>query len=238
MHHTEAETACAMERAAERTPRPKSPPEYAGLYGNRRHLTNLMLLEKEITSLQEELKSLDVIQPSSRCCQEVNEFVVSRPDPLLATGITAAAGAASMKTRRTRVARRNRRHSRNHAATLIGNTVLVIVVASANWILSTGTGSAAACRLFHAPSQAAVALAVVLVVVVLVAAASNCVPFGAFGDTPSNCKQEEHYLFLFVKSKWLQRDDQVQMRQNKNKYNTDDHVITSSAYYRRVSVGL
>ncbi|XP_024017237.1 LOW QUALITY PROTEIN: guanine nucleotide-binding protein subunit gamma 3 [Morus notabilis] len=66
-------------------PCPKSPPAYPDLYGKRREMAKVQMLEREIGFLQEELKSAERIQPSSRCCKEITEFVVSNPDPLIPT---------------------------------------------------------------------------------------------------------------------------------------------------------
>ncbi|KAL9235501.1 hypothetical protein vseg_010254 [Gypsophila vaccaria] len=63
-------------------PRPKSP-VYVDLYGNRRKQAHLQLLESEISILQEELKSLEGAQPTSRCCKELNEFLATKSDPLI-----------------------------------------------------------------------------------------------------------------------------------------------------------
>ncbi|KAI6679745.1 hypothetical protein NL676_033626 [Syzygium grande] len=66
-------------------PRPKSPPEYPDLYGKRREAAKVQMLEREIGFLEEELKSLDGLQPASRCCKEVADFVVANPEPLIPT---------------------------------------------------------------------------------------------------------------------------------------------------------
>ncbi|KAL4589405.1 hypothetical protein LXL04_002312 [Taraxacum kok-saghyz] len=63
-------------------PRPKSPPE---LYGKRRELAKVVMLEREIGFLQEELKSTETLQPASRCIKEVADFVVANPEPLITT---------------------------------------------------------------------------------------------------------------------------------------------------------
>ncbi|TKY54411.1 Guanine nucleotide-binding protein subunit gamma 3 [Spatholobus suberectus] len=51
-------------------PSPKSPPEYPDLYGKRRDTARVHMLEREITFLEEELKSVEGLQPASRCCKE------------------------------------------------------------------------------------------------------------------------------------------------------------------------
>ncbi|XP_021716545.1 guanine nucleotide-binding protein subunit gamma 3-like [Chenopodium quinoa] len=61
-------------------PMPKSPPS---LYAKRRHQAKLQVLEREIGFLEEELKSLDNVQPTSRSCKEINDFVATKPDPLI-----------------------------------------------------------------------------------------------------------------------------------------------------------
>ncbi|KAJ4834711.1 hypothetical protein Tsubulata_007666 [Turnera subulata] len=66
-------------------PCPKSPPEYPDLYGKRREMARVLMLEREIGFLEEELKSVQGFQPASRCCKEVTDFVVSNPDPLIPT---------------------------------------------------------------------------------------------------------------------------------------------------------
>ncbi|RXI06181.1 hypothetical protein DVH24_018223 [Malus domestica] len=66
-------------------PRPKSPPQYPDLYGKRRETARVQMLEREIGFLEEELKSVERLQPASRCCKEVVDFVVANPDPLIPT---------------------------------------------------------------------------------------------------------------------------------------------------------
>ncbi|KAL6519218.1 hypothetical protein OROGR_018538 [Orobanche gracilis] len=63
-------------------PQPKSPPE---LYGRRRELAKVQMLEREIGFLEEELKSIEGLQLASRSCKEVAEFVTGNPDPLIPT---------------------------------------------------------------------------------------------------------------------------------------------------------
>ncbi|XP_075474775.1 guanine nucleotide-binding protein subunit gamma 3-like [Primulina tabacum] len=69
-------------------PRPKSPPEYPDLYGKRRELAKIQILEREIGFLEEELKSADGFQQASRSCKEVAEFITSNADPLIPTSRT------------------------------------------------------------------------------------------------------------------------------------------------------
>nr|KAJ0203677.1 hypothetical protein LSAT_V11C500279510 [Lactuca sativa] len=64
-------------------PRPKSPPE---LYGKRRELAKVVMLEREIGFLQEELKSTETLQPASFCIKEVADYVIANPEPLITTG--------------------------------------------------------------------------------------------------------------------------------------------------------
>ncbi|KAJ9538605.1 hypothetical protein OSB04_031338 [Centaurea solstitialis] len=63
-------------------PRPKSPPE---LYGKRREFAKVVMLEREIGFLQEELKSIENLQPASCCIKEVADYVVANPEPLITT---------------------------------------------------------------------------------------------------------------------------------------------------------
>ncbi|KAA0055769.1 guanine nucleotide-binding protein subunit gamma 3-like [Cucumis melo var. makuwa] len=66
-------------------PSPKSPPEYPDLYGKRREIANIQTLEREIGFLEDELKSLQSLQPVSICCKEINDFVTANSDPLTST---------------------------------------------------------------------------------------------------------------------------------------------------------
>ncbi|KAL2554002.1 Guanine nucleotide-binding protein subunit gamma 3 [Forsythia ovata] len=52
-------------------PRPKSPPKYPDLYGKRRGLLNVQMIQREIGFLEEELKSVEGLQPASRACKDV-----------------------------------------------------------------------------------------------------------------------------------------------------------------------
>ncbi|GER36075.1 succinyl-diaminopimelate desuccinylase, partial [Striga asiatica] len=74
-------------------PQPKSPPE---LYGRRRELAKVQILEREIGFLEEELKSIEGLQLASRSCKEyviypshhehiirVVDFVTANVDPLM-----------------------------------------------------------------------------------------------------------------------------------------------------------
>ncbi|WJX90921.1 hypothetical protein P8452_72768 [Trifolium repens] len=64
-------------------PSPKSPPEYPDLYGKRREMAKVQMLEREISFLEEELKSVEGLQPASKCCKELADYVVANSDPLL-----------------------------------------------------------------------------------------------------------------------------------------------------------
>ncbi|KAF2304108.1 hypothetical protein GH714_027299 [Hevea brasiliensis] len=80
-----AKSGCSSSVPSLPPPCPKSPPEYPDLYGKRREMAKVQMLEREIGFLEEELKSVDSLQPASRCCKEVTEFVVANPDPLMPT---------------------------------------------------------------------------------------------------------------------------------------------------------
>ncbi|KZV43533.1 guanine nucleotide-binding protein subunit gamma 3 [Dorcoceras hygrometricum] len=66
-------------------PRPKSPPKYPDLYGKRRELAKIQILEREIGFLEEELKAVEGLPPASRSCKEVADFVAGNADPLIPT---------------------------------------------------------------------------------------------------------------------------------------------------------
>nr|DAD49166.1 TPA_asm: hypothetical protein HUJ06_019103 [Nelumbo nucifera] len=68
-------------------PCPKAPPDYPDLYGKRRELLKVQVLEREIGFLQEELKSVEDLQPASRGCKEVHDFVMPNPDPFIPRGL-------------------------------------------------------------------------------------------------------------------------------------------------------
>ncbi|KAI8565331.1 hypothetical protein RHMOL_Rhmol03G0250800 [Rhododendron molle] len=54
---------------------PPRPPEYPALYGKRRELAKVQMLEREISFLEDELKFVHGLQPASRSCKEyVNGF--------------------------------------------------------------------------------------------------------------------------------------------------------------------
>ncbi|KAG5408797.1 hypothetical protein IGI04_005116 [Brassica rapa subsp. trilocularis] len=66
------ETGLALAKLSLPPPRPKSPPPYPDLYGKRREAARVQMLEREIG-----------LQPSSRCCKEVSDFVVANSDPMI-----------------------------------------------------------------------------------------------------------------------------------------------------------
>ncbi|KAF3959254.1 hypothetical protein CMV_015916 [Castanea mollissima] len=66
-------------------PRPKSPPAYPDLYGKRRETAKVQMLEREIGFLEEELRSAQSLQPASRCCKEITDYVVANSDPFIPT---------------------------------------------------------------------------------------------------------------------------------------------------------
>ncbi|CAI9765982.1 unnamed protein product [Fraxinus pennsylvanica] len=66
-------------------PRPKSPPAYPDLYGKRRELAKVQILEREISFLEEELKSVEGLRPASQSCKEIADFVTGNSDPFIPT---------------------------------------------------------------------------------------------------------------------------------------------------------
>ncbi|CAA3009440.1 guanine nucleotide-binding subunit gamma 3 [Olea europaea subsp. europaea] len=64
-------------------PLPKSPPQYPDLYGKRRELAKVQILEREISFLEEELRSVEGLLPASRSCKEIADFVTGKSDPLI-----------------------------------------------------------------------------------------------------------------------------------------------------------
>ncbi|KAA0061462.1 guanine nucleotide-binding protein subunit gamma 3-like [Cucumis melo var. makuwa] len=66
-------------------PYPKSPPQYPDLYGKRRQAAKLQMLDREIGFLEEELKSTEGLQPASKCCKEVADYVIANSDPMIPT---------------------------------------------------------------------------------------------------------------------------------------------------------
>ncbi|XP_006849716.2 guanine nucleotide-binding protein subunit gamma 3 isoform X1 [Amborella trichopoda] len=61
----------------------RTPPSYPDLYGRYRKQAELQNLDREITYLQEELRSLESLPPASICCKEVDDFVGINPDPMI-----------------------------------------------------------------------------------------------------------------------------------------------------------
>ncbi|KAJ9179419.1 hypothetical protein P3X46_011208 [Hevea brasiliensis] len=62
---------------------PKSPPGGLDLFGKGRQLVKVQILEREIGLLQEELKTVEGLQPASRCCKELDDFIGAKPDPFV-----------------------------------------------------------------------------------------------------------------------------------------------------------
>ncbi|KAH0896065.1 hypothetical protein HID58_045633, partial [Brassica napus] len=88
------ETGLALAKSSLPPPRPKSPPPYPDLYGKRREAARVQMLEREIGFLEAsvsscmctmkgEIKFVEGLQPSSRCCKEVSDFVVANSDPMI-----------------------------------------------------------------------------------------------------------------------------------------------------------
>ncbi|KAK1434234.1 hypothetical protein QVD17_11153 [Tagetes erecta] len=63
---------------------PPSPILYADLYGKRRHVAKVQVLEREIGLLQDEIKSLADLEPALKSCKELHDYVEATPDPLVA----------------------------------------------------------------------------------------------------------------------------------------------------------
>ncbi|XP_074586282.1 guanine nucleotide-binding protein subunit gamma 3-like isoform X1 [Curcuma longa] len=68
---------------SEAAPQPRSPPRIPDLCGRQRLTAHLHLLSREIAFLEEEIQSIEGLQPASMCCKEVEEYVEMIPDPLL-----------------------------------------------------------------------------------------------------------------------------------------------------------
>ncbi|KAK3123583.1 hypothetical protein QOZ80_8AG0633100 [Eleusine coracana subsp. coracana] len=64
-------------------PRPRSPPRYPDMCGRRRLQLEVQILNREVGFLEQEIQGLERIQPVSRCCKDVNEFVGAKIDPLM-----------------------------------------------------------------------------------------------------------------------------------------------------------
>ncbi|GJU75927.1 guanine nucleotide-binding protein subunit gamma 3-like protein [Tanacetum coccineum] len=57
---------------------------FVDLYGKRRQIAKVQVLEREIGLLQDEIKSLAELELASRCCKELEDYVEATPDPLVA----------------------------------------------------------------------------------------------------------------------------------------------------------
>ncbi|PAN35684.1 hypothetical protein PAHAL_6G226500 [Panicum hallii] len=64
-------------------PRPRSPPRYPDLCGRRRLQLEVQILNREVGFLEQEIQGLERIQPVSRCCKDVTEFVGEKADPMI-----------------------------------------------------------------------------------------------------------------------------------------------------------
>ncbi|XP_042413323.1 guanine nucleotide-binding protein subunit gamma 3-like isoform X2 [Zingiber officinale] len=64
-------------------PQPRSPPRIPDLCGRQRLQAHLHLLRGQIAFLEEEIQSIEGLQPASMCCKEVEEYVEMIPDPLI-----------------------------------------------------------------------------------------------------------------------------------------------------------
>ncbi|PWZ58281.1 Guanine nucleotide-binding protein subunit gamma 3 [Zea mays] len=64
-------------------PQPRSPPRYPDLCGRRRLQLEVQILNREVGFLEQEIQGLERIQPVSRCCNDVNEFVSAKTDPMI-----------------------------------------------------------------------------------------------------------------------------------------------------------
>ncbi|KAF5793427.1 putative G-protein gamma [Helianthus annuus] len=56
---------------------------FVDLYGKRRQVAKVQVLEREIGLLQDEIKSLAELEVASRCCKELEDYVEATPDPLV-----------------------------------------------------------------------------------------------------------------------------------------------------------
>ncbi|CAH8352385.1 unnamed protein product [Eruca vesicaria subsp. sativa] len=77
------ETGSPLAKTSLPPPRPKSPPEYPDLYGKRREAARVQMLEREIGFLEAKIKFVEGVQPASKCCKEVSDYVVANSDPLI-----------------------------------------------------------------------------------------------------------------------------------------------------------
>ncbi|KAL2625165.1 hypothetical protein AAZX31_07G038700 [Glycine max] len=79
-------TTTSLSSSMEQVMRPKSPlPGLVDFHGKRKQMVKIQVLEREIGLLQEELKSLEGLNPASRCCKELDAFVDSVSDPFTPT---------------------------------------------------------------------------------------------------------------------------------------------------------
>ncbi|XP_078432928.1 uncharacterized protein LOC144704386 isoform X2 [Wolffia australiana] len=62
---------------------PVSPPRYPDLCGKHRLQVEIYILNREIGFLEEELQSLDSLQPASKSCKQLCDFVGAHADPLI-----------------------------------------------------------------------------------------------------------------------------------------------------------
>ncbi|XP_074579145.1 uncharacterized protein LOC141835677 [Curcuma longa] len=69
--------------AAAPAPLPRSPPRMPDLCGRHCLQAQLLLLTREIAFLEEEIQSIEGLQPASACCKEVAEYVGMIPEPLI-----------------------------------------------------------------------------------------------------------------------------------------------------------
>ncbi|XP_057822034.1 guanine nucleotide-binding protein subunit gamma 2 isoform X3 [Cryptomeria japonica] len=74
-----------MKKSSESSDSSKSPKvtTYLDICGKHRKQVELNRLTKEISLLEEELKTLEGLPPASKCCTEVVEFVGKHSDPFL-----------------------------------------------------------------------------------------------------------------------------------------------------------
>ncbi|TVU46605.1 hypothetical protein EJB05_06150, partial [Eragrostis curvula] len=67
-------------------PRPKSPPASPDPCGRHRLQLAVDALHREIGFLEGEISSIEGAHAASRCCKEVDDFVVRNPDPFITIG--------------------------------------------------------------------------------------------------------------------------------------------------------
>ncbi|KAI3766408.1 hypothetical protein L2E82_16465 [Cichorium intybus] len=76
---------------------------YVDLYGKRRQIAKVQVLEREISLLQEEMKSLAELELASRCCKELDEYVEATPDPLITLNKTRGRSRSFWKNLRRKI---------------------------------------------------------------------------------------------------------------------------------------